>query len=65
LTETLIASGTIIRPFPEKVNMQVDDVTKSLQFTRWFGDWQNSPEKASKIVNADGTPKIMYHGSPY
>jgi len=24
-------------------------------FTRWFGD--------SKIVNADGTPKVMYHGS--
>lgn len=65
LTETLAASGTIIRPFPEKVNMLVDVVTKSLQFIRWFGDWQNHPKKASKIVNADGTPKVMYHGSPY
>ena len=34
LTETLAASGTIIRPFPEKVNMLVDVVTKSLQFIR-------------------------------
>ena len=36
---------------------------KSQQFIRWFGDWQNSPETASKIVNLDGTPKVMYHGT--
>lgn len=36
---------------------------KSQQFIRWFGDWQNSPETASKIVNFDGTPKVMYHGT--
>ena len=38
--------------------------TESQQFKRWFGDWQNHPGNASKIVNADGTPKVMYHGSP-
>lgn len=38
--------------------------TESQQFKRWFGDWQNNPENASKIVNQDGTPKVMYHGSP-
>ncbi len=38
--------------------------TISENFKKWFGDWQNSPETASKVVNADGTPKIMYHGSP-
>ena len=43
--------------------MQIDDVTKSLQFTQWFGDWQNNPKKASKVVNKDGTPKIVYHGT--
>lgn len=40
------------------------DATQSQQFKRWFGDWQNAPDKASKVVNADGTPKVMYHGSP-
>lgn len=33
------------------------------QFKRWFGDWQNDPAKASKVVNADGTPKVVYHGT--
>ena len=37
--------------------------TESKEFKRWFGDWQNDPAKASKVVNADGTPKVMYHGT--
>lgn len=37
--------------------------TESKEFKRWFGDWQNAPAKASKVVNADGTPKVMYHGT--
>ena len=34
--------------------------TKTDSFKRWFGDWQNDPQKASKVVNADGTPKRLY-----
>lgn len=45
------------------VKMLISSETESQQFKRWFVDWQNHPENASKIVNADGTPKIMYHGS--
>lgn len=45
------------------VKSRFSDITLSQQFKRWFGDWQNHPENASKIVNADGTPKVMYHGT--
>ena len=53
-----------IRENGSKVKIKFDGVTETQQFKRWFGDWQNNPKKASKVVNADGTPKIMYHGSP-
>lgn len=43
------------------VEEKISDVTESQQFKRWFGDWKNHPENASKVVNADGTPKIVYH----
>ncbi len=33
------------------------------EFKNWFGDWQNDPENASKVVNEDGTPKVVYHGT--
>ena len=45
------------------VKMRIASVTESQQFKRWFGDWQNHPENASKVVNADGTPKVVYHGT--
>ena len=43
------------------VKNRIKDATQSQQFKRWFGDWQNDPAHASKVVNADGTPKVVYH----
>lgn len=37
--------------------------TETENFKKWFGDWQNDPASASKVVNADGTPKVVYHGT--
>ena len=35
--------------------------TETNDFKLWFGDWHNDPKNASKVVNADGTPKVLYH----
>ena len=58
-----IASNGIVHRLSEKVNMKVSEATQSRQFKRWFGDWQNDPANASKVVNEDGTPKVVYHGT--
>lgn len=34
------------------------------QFKAWFGDWENDPENASKVVDENGEPLVVYHGSP-
>lgn len=34
-------------------------------FKGWFGDWENDPENASKVVDENGEPKQVYHGSKY
>lgn len=39
------------------VKGRVKSQTDTLQFRKWF--------KGSKIVNEDGTPILMYHGTPY
>ena len=57
------SSDGIVRKLDSKINMSVKNVTESQQFKRWFGDWQNHPENASKVVNEDGTPKVVYHGT--
>lgn len=38
-------------------------VTKTPEFKNWFGDWENDPSNASKVVNEDGSPKTVYHGT--
>ena len=50
-----------IRESSSPVKAKFQNVTETQQFKRWFGDWQKHPDRASKIVNADGTPKIVYH----
>ena len=45
------------------VKPKIKNQTETHQFKRWFGDWQSHPEHASKVVNEDGTPKVVYHGT--
>ena len=52
-----------IRDPRSPVKPKMNNVTETQQFKRWFGDWQNHPENASKVVNDDGTPKVVYHGT--
>ena len=33
------------------------------QFKEWFGDWENDPENASKVVDENGEPLVVYHGT--
>ena len=32
-------------------------------FKRWFGDWENDPSNASKILDQNGEPLVVYHGT--
>ena len=36
---------------------------RTSRFKKWFGDWENDAEKASKVVDENGEPLVMYHGS--
>jgi len=39
---------------------QYDEV-RTGNFKRWFGDWENDPENASKVVDKNGEPLVVYH----
>ena len=32
-------------------------------FIQWFGDWQNDPVNASKVIDENGEPLVVWHGS--
>jgi len=33
-------------------------------FKNWFGDWENDSVNASKVVDGNGEPMVVYHNSP-
>ena len=35
---------------------------RTANFKKWFGDWENDPENASKVVDENGEPMVVYHG---
>lgn len=52
-----------IRDVDSPVKPKLNNVTESVQFKRWFGDWQKHTRDVSKIQNVDGSPKIVYYKS--
>jgi len=60
------ANGTYMKaPNGKATNLNeqqwVDVRTK--RFKDWFGDWEGSPENASKVVDENGEPLVVYHTS--
>lgn len=55
----LVKPGGPVSNLNEKQYAQV----RTKAFKRWFGDWENDPENASKVVDENGEPLVVYHGS--
>lgn len=58
--------------FKSLVDYYNGDKTKAIEaksrvysdgFINWFGDWINNPTNASKVVDENGEPLMVYHGS--
>lgn len=49
---------------PTKLPGDLYQKVRSREFKRWFGDWENDPENASKVLDENGEPRVVYHGTP-
>ena len=49
--------------FGKKLKESKEDIIYSKEFKEWFGDWENDPEHSSKVVDENGKPLAVYHGS--
>ena len=53
----LLAPNGKVSNLTEKQYAQV----RTKAFKEWFGDWENNPSEASKVVDENGEPLIVYH----
>lgn len=38
-------------------------LVRTPEFKAWFGDWENDPKNASKVVDENGEPLVVYHST--
>ena len=38
-------------------------VVRTKAFKQWFGDWENNQNSASKVLDENGEPLVVYHGT--
>lgn len=50
---------------PSNLTPQQWKLVRTPQFKAFFGDWENDPENASKVVDEKGEPLVVYHGSRF
>lgn len=50
---------------PTKLNEMQWLQVRTPNFKAWFGDWENDPKNASKVVDSNGEPMVVYHGTEY
>lgn len=48
---------------PTNLTPEQYKLVRTKAFKDWFGDWENSPETASKVVDKNGEPLVVYRGS--
>jgi hypothetical protein len=68
IKEKAIADGTFMKaPNGEPTRLNEDQwlTVRTQNFINWFGDWINDPANSSKVIDENGEPLVVYHGSPY
>lgn len=48
---------------PTNLNEQQWLQARTPHFKDWFGDWEDNAANASKVVDTNGEPLVMYHGT--
>lgn len=57
----LVKPGGPVSNLDERQYAQV----RTKAFKDWFGDWENNPSEASKVVDKNGEPLVVYHNTPF
>lgn len=66
ITEMALASGTWLKApngEPSRLTPRQWAQVRTAAFRDWFGDWQHDPAHASRVVDENGEPRVVYHGT--
>lgn len=61
------ANGTYLKApngKPSELNEKQWVQVRTQAFKNWFGDWENNAGESSKIIDDNGEPLVVFHGTP-
>ena len=67
IKEKALSSNTFLKaPNGKETNLTEKQwlQVRTNNFKKWFGDWENDSQNASKIIDDNGEPMIVYRGTP-
>jgi hypothetical protein len=61
----IYSNGGLIAPNGKPSNLTPEQykLVREPAFKKWFGDWENDPATASKVVDSNGEPLVVYHAT--
>lgn len=68
IKQKAIDNGTfMLAPNGKHTNLTEDQwlSVRTKAFKEWFGDWENDPKNASKVVDENSEPKVVWRASRY
>jgi hypothetical protein len=56
---------TLLAPngHPSRLNQVQYQMVRTPEFKKWFGDWENSPNTSSHVIDENGEPMVVYTGT--
>ena len=48
---------------PSNLTHEQWHLVRTPEFKAWFGDWENDPKNSSKVVDKNGEPLLVWHGT--
>lgn len=63
--ELKMEKGGLIAPNGKPSNLTPEQykLVRTKAFKDWFGDWENEPANSSKVIDENGEPLVVYHGT--
>jgi len=63
--DNVFENGGLIAPNGKPSNLTEEQykLVRTASFKKWFGDFENDPDNASKVVDENGEPLVVWHGA--
>lgn len=63
MSAELLTLPNVDREHTSRLSPELQALVRTPEFKEWFGDWENDPEGASKIVDENGEPALVFMGN--